>query len=196
MAMVRIDESDYARLVKERDQYYEQTIRLQADLSKRKEESAHRRVREFHFKYGHKVRDTPTIPTDDEVRFRLKLIIEEFEELLLAAFDNPEDESWGDSESIHGAIEDGFVELQELARIAPIAVDFPEFIDACEDLKFVIEGTEITAGVYAPPLATAVFDANMGKDPNGPDGKPVKPPGWKPPDIRGLLIAQGWDGHD
>jgi hypothetical protein len=26
----------------------------------------------------------------------------------------------------------------------------------------------------------------------GPDGKPVKPADWKPPDIEGVLRAQGW----
>lgn len=34
----------------------------------------------------------------------------------------------------------------------------------------------------------------MAKDPNGPDGKPVKPLGWTAPDMVAVLRAQGWRG--
>lgn len=189
MAMVQVDESDYARLVRERDQYYEQVTRLQAELSQRKEASAHRRVRAFHLKYGHPAPTSVVVPNETMLRFRGKLVLEETLEFLGASF----------------AFEGSHVAAIEVVRravhgdypyqLAPVRLDFPEYIDACEDLKFVAEGTQVSCGVYSPPFATAVFDANMAKDPNGPDGKPVKPLGWRPPDIRGLLISQGWDGR-
>lgn len=170
------------------------------------------RVIAFHMKYGHPVNTTPAVPSEEQVRFRLKLIAEEFFELLEAAG------------MIGGAARDRVHEYIDDA-LPFKGLNLPEFIDALADLDHVIEGTRLVFGVDGEPIAAEVHRANMNKKalyectdcgnqkvvhPGGaeeeqcmgcgsddgehhyPPDKPVKPPGWKPPDIAGELKKQGW----
>lgn len=72
--------------------------------------------------------------------------------------------------------------------------DLDEIADACVDVLVTAEGTLCAAGIDDRPLIDAVCDSNDAKVGGGQDehGKHRKPPGWQPPRIRELLIAQGW----
>lgn len=130
--------------------------------------------------------ERPGIPTDATMRFRVRLVAEEFVEMLSATFDD------------HVAIDQIRACLKWFDEYSPIKVDFPEFIDALGDLKVVIEGAFIACGVDSRPIQLAIHHANMAKK-DGPlresDGKRLKPPGWKPADIEGELRKQGWLGN-
>jgi predicted HAD superfamily Cof-like phosphohydrolase len=136
---------------------------------------------------------------DALVRFRLRLVAEEFFELLDACIDQDHDG--------RRFAEDGL--LMERARTAvrgivdqaPIKVDLPSAIDATIDMDYVNQGFRDTFGVDSTPVWSAVHEANMAKA--GPDGVPVrresdgkvlKPEGWSPPDIAAELRRQGWRG--
>jgi predicted HAD superfamily Cof-like phosphohydrolase len=84
-----------------------------------------------------------------------------------------------------------------LVRIDGAAMNFPEAIDGIVDSLVVLVGTAITFGVDLKPIFEAVHAANMAKagGPKREDGKQLKPAGWKPPDVAGLLKAQGWKGE-
>jgi predicted HAD superfamily Cof-like phosphohydrolase len=135
-------------------------------------------------------RETPGIPSDRTVRFRLRLIAEEFVELLEASFHNNDGDSSADIYSIHTM-------LNTLINDGRIDVYLPEFIDALGDLDVVIEGARVACGVDGRPIARAIHAANMAKK-DGPkresDGKRLKPPGWTPADVAGELRKQGWLG--
>lgn len=79
-------------------------------------------------------------------------------------------------------------------RIASMSEDFPEAIDALADMLYVIIGTFQSFGVDAQTVFNEVHRANMLKliGPKREDGKQLKPEGWTPPDIAGILRAAGW----
>lgn len=138
----------------------------------------HDQVLEFHRKFGQPVVEKCAVPDDATVRLRLRLIAEEFFELLEAA----------------GVAPDQDQEVSDAICIARLRVNLPAFVDALADLDYVIEGARIAFGVDGDPIADEVHRANMAKE-NGPkrdDGKILKPPGWTPPDIEGELVKQGW----
>lgn len=119
-------------------------------------------VREFHEAFGLVVRDTPTLPDQDERDLRATLIREEYEEV---------DEALG--------------------------LDFPKGIvyTAAElaDLIYVVYGTALHYGIDLDAVVAEIHRANMAKRwPNGTvrrreDGKILKPDGWRPADVAGVL---------
>jgi hypothetical protein len=120
------------------------------------------------------------------VRLRLRLIAEEFFELLDAALGEYKPEPWR-FDAARAAVAD-------IVNDTPIAVDLPELADALADLDYVVEGTRLEFGIDGPPIARAVHSANMAKigGPVDEHGKVGKPPGWTPPDIDKALRDQGW----
>ena len=84
-------------------------------------------------------------------------------------------------------------ELEELDS-AMAAFDMEAIADGIGDLLYVVLGTAVAYGINIDPIFEAIHNANMAKLGGGmrPDGKILKPEGWQPPDIRSLLIAQGW----
>jgi hypothetical protein len=67
--------------------------------------------------------------------------------------------------------------------------DLVEAIDGMCDLLCVVYGTAAEFGIDLEPFWDEVHRTNMAKA-GGPirdDGKRLKPPGWTPPDISGLL---------
>jgi predicted HAD superfamily Cof-like phosphohydrolase len=69
--------------------------------------------------------------------------------------------------------------------------DHAKMIDALCDILYVTFGAAVSMGIDLVPFFNLVHKANMLKS-TGPvreDGKRLKPPGWKPPDIEGLLQA-------
>jgi predicted HAD superfamily Cof-like phosphohydrolase len=84
---------------------------------------------------------------------------------------------------------------REVAKFErPGNVDLPALADGIVDTIYVLIGTAIAAGFDLAPVWDEVQRANMAKV-DGPvreDGKRLKPPGWRPPDIEGVLRRQGW----
>lgn len=72
--------------------------------------------------------------------------------------------------------------------------DLPGIAKELCDVIFVCLGTAVACGIDLAPIFYAVWFSNMLKVGGGKrdDGKILKPPGWPPPDVAGLLVAQGW----
>lgn len=74
-----------------------------------------------------------------------------------------------------------------------------DIVDGLCDLLYVTYGTAVAAQVDLDPYFEEVHRSNMAK--LGPKGKPlfrpdlpgriIKPPGWTPPDLRSIAIADG-----
>ena len=82
-------------------------------------------------------------------------------------------------------------EIEELISAFDDA-DFEGIVDGTLDLVYVLIGTLIAMGVDARPVWDEIQKANMAKE-GGPmraDGKVLKPEGWTPPDIVGVLSRQ------
>lgn len=144
-------------------------------------------VTEFHKAFDQPIVTRPAVPSDERVRLRLRLIAEEFFELMDAA-----------GVDSHGAADPVRWGIDQLGGPEPresLPVDLPELADALADLDYVIEGTRLEFGIDGGPIADAVHAANMAKV-GGPvvDGKQKKPPGWTPPDIEAELRRQWWQG--
>lgn len=77
----------------------------------------------------------------------------------------------------------------------PRTPDLPKAMDAVADLVYVALGAAVTFGVHLGPIWTEVQRTNMAKEGGAvrEDGKILKPPGWQPPDVVGILKAEGWD---
>lgn len=140
-------------------------------------------VRAFHQKFGVPCLDRPGVPSDERVRLRLRLIAEEFVELLASCADpyTPSYEFDRLEKAIEGIINGG-----------PLYVVLPEFVDALGDLEYVILGSACEVGVDLDPVFAEIHRSNMAKEGGGQrkDGKITKPPGWVPPDIAGELDRQ------
>lgn len=82
-------------------------------------------------------------------------------------------------------------ELSELAS-AVAADDLVEAADALADLEYILLGTAIEWGIDLGPVFEEVHVSNMRKvgGPMRADGKKLKPPGWTPPDVAGVLERQ------
>ena len=148
-------------------------------------------VAEFHAAMDMKDPTTPTIPSDDRVRLRAKLIAEEFFEVMEAMFSRAERNNIQDlHEKMLDIIKDGWVQ-----------VDMVEVADGIADLNYVVTGTDLEFGIDGTPIAAEVHRANMAKFQGEPvwseplpggARKRLKPAGWTPPDIAGELRKQGW----
>lgn len=82
-------------------------------------------------------------------------------------------------------------EAKEL-DVAMLDRNMPATIDALCDLLYVVFGTAVVLGVDIEPFFDEVHRTNMLKSTGEvrADGKRLKPPGWKPPDIEGMLKAR------
>lgn len=133
---------------------------------------------------------TPHVPPDRSLRLGLRLVAEEFFEVLDAAFlrtleDGDDDDLDHAREMVLGAIDENLSLRVDLAALA----------DGVIDSFYVLEGLLVRCGIDPAPLWEAVHAANMQKasGPTDPTtGKRLKPPGWTPPDIEGELKRQGW----
>lgn len=159
--------------------------------------SLREQVREFHRVFEHPTADTPTIPSDERVRFRLALCAEEFFELLEAALAPrlPVDDAGRVGVDYLTVVK---ARLHECIERNAVKIDLPEFVDAMADLDYVVEGTRLEFGIDGGPVAAEVHRSNMAKMWDDgvhktPAGKTVKPPTWTPPDLAGALHAQGWE---
>jgi predicted HAD superfamily Cof-like phosphohydrolase len=62
--------------------------------------------------------------------------------------------------------------------------------DGLGDLAYVVLGTAVAAGIDLAPILEEIHTSNMSKDVG--QFKPIKGPGYRPPELRSLLIAQGF----
>jgi predicted HAD superfamily Cof-like phosphohydrolase len=147
-------------------------------------------VREFMAAAGQAMPATPTVPSDAVVRLRLRLVAEEFVELLGACLGQPsahDYDAWNAWNILTSE------DVAKYIDAAPVLVDLPEAADALADIAYVVEGTALALGIRSDDVLAAVQAANMAKDfSNVPEGGKVrKPAGWVAPDIAGVLAAQG-----
>ncbi len=122
------------------------------------------RIREFHEALGAEMPARPTLPDAATLALRQTLIREEYEEVT-AVFQN----------LINGQSSD----------ITPL-------IHELTDLLYVVYGAIEACGVDPDPVFAEVHRANMQKmdGPRRADGKLLKPPGWQPADVRGVIERQ------
>lgn len=134
-------------------------------------------VREFHEMTHQPVRDTPTVPPDDEVRTRLRLVLEECFELVGACI--------GSDESIR----ESWRLMLRAINTNEVKVDMVEAADALADIAYVVEGTNLSFGIDSATVLAEVQRSNMSKRGGYLDehGKFRKPPDWSAPRIDEVL---------
>ena len=129
------------------------------------------RLREFHRQIGLSLPDRPAVPTPQLLALRRTLIDEEVAEV-----------------------------RAEFAALAP-RLDAGETLDASAlsglvhelaDLLYVTYGALDTLGVDADAIFAELHRANLSKasGPRRADGKQLRPQGWQPADIVGVLARQ------
>ena len=147
----------------------------------------YRRVRTFMQKVGQATPAEPEIPDENIRILRAKLILEEALETISALGVRVDA---GSGESSVG-VNDPTTHL-EFAIDGE--VDLEGVVDGCADISVVTVGTLISFGVDDEPVLREVDEANLRKFAPGSymreDGKWMKPPGWTPPDIEGVLRKQ------
>ena len=116
-----------------------------------------KQVEEFMNAAGQEVKDSPESPSDEVVRLRAKLVMEEAFEMLEALFDL---ESKPEVKDYYQTLKGG---IKELVEEFPIDVDMVEFADACADIDYVVEGGRLAFGINGKPIADEVQRTNMAK---------------------------------
>lgn len=120
-------------------------------------------VGHFHRLMGVPILERPGFPSPVRTELRKRLISEEHDELFEALYTG------------------------DLVKVA----------DGIADLIYVLIGTALEFGIPIREVFAAVQYSNVAK--MGPDGKPIvredgkiiKPEGWRPPDIKGILLRYG-----
>jgi predicted HAD superfamily Cof-like phosphohydrolase len=143
---------------------------------------AHSDVEAFHRLVGASIGDVAKPDATKDLVLRVKLIAEEFDELLeaLAPGANP-------SVVVKDAINAWLIARTFSRDNTP---NLPEVADALADLEYVTIGSAVTWGIPGAAVWDEVQAANMRKagGPKDPvTGKAGKPPGWKGPDVEGVL---------
>lgn len=128
-------------------------------MPRRKKLTPFEMVREFHVTYGLPVVDSPGHPSEDRIKLRRDLISEEYWEY------------------------DRAVEKNDLVNLA----------QELADILYVVYGAALEYGIDLDAVVTEVHRANMSKlDKDGSvirreDGKVLKGPNYKAPDIEAIL---------
>jgi predicted HAD superfamily Cof-like phosphohydrolase len=137
------------------------------------------RIEEFMRKAGQEIPARPIMPSLEVRRLRANLILEEALETIK-----------GLGFAVEATMPDG-----ELECVEAFTPDIVEVVDGCGDLSVVTIGTLSAFGVKDEPILEAIDASNLQKFGPGSyrresDGKWMKPPDHKAPDIMGLLIKQ------
>jgi predicted HAD superfamily Cof-like phosphohydrolase len=86
------------------------------------------------------------------------------------------------------------INLEKVKFIEDKPVDLAEVADGIADIKVISDGTAIAFGIDMEPVDLEVYESNMSKfGPGGymrEDGKWMKPPTWKAPNIEAIILAQ------
>lgn len=115
-------------------------------------------VRDFHIAFSQPVSEKPHLPEENERHLRKTLLQEEMNEYFAAENDN----------------------------------DLVEIADALADIIYIACGTAVSYGIPLDKVFEEVHRSNMAKLVDGKplkraDGKVIKPEGWTPPDVAGVL---------
>jgi predicted HAD superfamily Cof-like phosphohydrolase len=115
-------------------------------------------VLDFHKAFGQRIGEKPYLPNSEERTLRMKLLAEEMYEYTVAENEN----------------------------------DIIEIADALADIIYIACGTAASYGIPLDKVFEEVHRSNMAKLVDGKpiyreDGKVLKPEGWTPPDIDGVL---------
>lgn len=126
------------------------------------------RVRQFHRAVGNIDPSAPTPPGEAVLSLRRTLIEEERAEVLEA------------------------FSRFEAASLEHKEAEFHALVHELTDLLYVTYGALIAFGVEPDGVFTEVHRANMQKatGPRREDGKQLKPEGWRPADVSGVLESQ------
>lgn len=151
------------------------------------------RVEELMRRAGQDIPDYPKMPDHDTRLLRAKLIFEESMETIRAlGFElsiKHYNEYKGYEHVTVNPSDDEAINLVE--KYDP---DMVEVIDGCADVSVVTIGTASALGVSMSPVLKEVDENNLNKfGPGGyrrEDGKWMKPPGHKPPNIKELIEEQ------
>lgn len=141
-------------------------------------------VEQFHTAMGLPVRTTPTMPSEAERVMRCRLLLEETLEYIRA------------SGCVVKFLGDGRMTAVSMPEAG--TPDLAAMAQECADVLYVANGSMLTMGVPSEVFAE-VHRANMSKlgDDGEPvlreDGKVMKGPNYRPPDVSGVL-ARAVDG--
>lgn len=157
-------------------------------------QTAHqRRIEAFMRKAQQELPESPTIPSEEVRKLRAKLILEEAVETIQAL-------GFTVVLVAHGSGLLRPLGLDELAVAFPSKPNLLEIADGCADLSVVTIGTLCACGIKDKKLLEEVDANNNAKFGPGhtirEDGKLVKPPDHRPPDIERVLEEQDYDNND
>jgi predicted HAD superfamily Cof-like phosphohydrolase len=129
------------------------------------------KIKEFHDAVGSPVPDKPVLPSLATLALRHRLIQEEYEEVT---------EAWERLTAV----------LQTNNPAQP--ADLTNWVHELADLLYVTYGAILACGVDADAVFAELHRANLSKagGPRRADGKLLKPPGWQPADVRGVIEQQ------
>lgn len=118
---------------------------------------------------GQNVPVTPTIPTAEVLKLRIKLIEEETTELL-------QDLYW----LLHWRERHSDTPMPQALKLRVLTA----LADDVADVNYVVNGTGVAIGIDGEATFQIVHEANMQKTtgPRRSDGKQLKPEGWVPPE--------------
>ena len=138
----------------------------------------YKRIRAFMQHAGQDTPDSVTIPDAASRLLRAKLILEEAMETVQAL-------------GVEVSLGDTLVQFDALSWREGGDVDLEGVVDGCADISVVTMGTLVAFGVDDEAVLQEVDEANLRKFGPGSyareDGKWMKPPGWMPPDILGVI---------
>lgn len=148
-------------------------------------------VAEFMNAFEQPMRATPGVPDRAIARLRLRLIAEEFFELIHAGGVMPETNAYIEYDLSLVRLESDVLRFIDTMSID---VSLSDFADALADIDYVIEGARLAFGIEGESIADEVHAANMRKvgGPVDEFGKQRKPDGWTGPNIESVLVRQGW----
>ncbi len=183
---VLVSLDDLANSRAENERLTKQNTELQNAMNKlvaERRQSLRAQVREFHAVMGQPIGDVPRAPSPERVRLRLRLIAEEFFELLDACLEDV---------SVNG---DMHRHIDAAIDESAVNVDMVAVADAAGDTQYVLEGLMIEFGIDSGPVLAEIQKSNLTKTGGGQraDGKIVKGPMFRKPDLHGVLVAQGLD---
>lgn len=144
-------------------------------------------LRAFHEAMQQTIGDVTAPDPTQDLGLRVRLIAEEFEELLVALEPKLKPGIVADVEHWLSAYE---MLLAKGEASDPRDGDAPaEIADALADILYVTTGAGVAWGLLLQYIFDEVHRSNMAKAGGEvrPDGKRLKPPGWTPPDVQGVI---------
>lgn len=115
-------------------------------------------VKEFHTAFDHPVEKELKRPDVKTVKLRLKLILEEFSELVDATLSI----QGMKSHKVASLLKDADKELDKLIE-EDLDIDIIETADALGDIKYVVDGTALVFGIPLNDVFEEIHKSNMSK---------------------------------